>query len=301
MREQLPVEDLEELANEDIGEALRRTRVHYGKSLKDVEKVLRIRSSQIDAMERGDMTMLPGRVYAIGFVRSYAEFLDIDGDKVVKLFKAQYMDGQDKSDLSFTVPASETKTPKLWLVIASLICAVLLLVLWTQYGKQEQRIDVLSLERVPDDIKNHVNDDILSASVIDENFIQPDPLAVDIKSEPVVENMSSEEPQGQGIILNIIGNSWVEIKNGNGEVIVSNILETGDQYFVPDSPELSMSLGNAANVEIVVDGRALKPLGKEGDVRRDIPLNMAYLKTLEFVVISEDVVVDEIVIDENEE
>ena len=301
MREQLPVEDLEELANEDIGEALRRTRVHYGKSLKDVEKVLRIRSSQIDAMERGDMTNLPGRVYAIGFVRSYAEFLDIDGDKVVKLFKAQYMDGQDKSDLSFTVPASETKTPKLWLVIASLICAVLLLVLWAQYGKEEQRFDVLSLERVPDDIKDHINDDILSASVIDESYVQPDPLAVDIKSEPAVENMSSEEPQGQGIILNIIGNSWVEIKNGEGAVIVSNILEAGDQYFVPDSPELSMSLGNAANVEIVVDGRVLKPLGKEGAVRRDIPLNMVYLKTLEFVAISDDVEVDDIVVDENVE
>ena len=301
MREQLPVEDLEELANEDIGEALRRTRVHYGKSLKDVEKVLRIRSSQIDAMERGDMTNLPGRVYAIGFVRSYAEFLDIDGDKVVNLFKAQYMDGQDKSDLSFTVPASETKTPTLWLVVVSLFCAVLFLVFWAQHARQKQIVDIVTLERVPDDIKDHVNEDILSASVIDESFIQPDPLAVDIQSEPIVENMSSTEPQGQGIILNIIGNSWVEIKNGEGVVIVSNILEAGDQYFVPDSPGLRMSLGNAANVEIVVDGRALKPLGKEGDVRRDIPLNMAYLKTLEFVAISENIDDSEVVVDENEE
>ncbi|MGH1455206.1 MAG: helix-turn-helix domain-containing protein [Alphaproteobacteria bacterium] len=278
MDENLPVDELENLANEDVGEALRRTRRFYNKSLEDVEGALRIRASQIDAIERGDMRSLPGRVYAIGFVRSYAEYLGIDGNKVVQLFKAQYMDNNYKADLTFKAHASEAKTPALWLATFFFLIAAVGYVVWHEYQKPD-RGGVMQAESVPDDIRDHVNLEILKPSLAVPEIVQD----VDVQDvESVVENMSNDEPQKAGIILNIIDDCWVEIKNGEGKVIVSNILETGEQYFVPDSPGLSMSLGNAANVEILVDGRALKPLGGDGDVRRDIPLNTVYLKTLEF-------------------
>ncbi|PZO78204.1 MAG: DUF4115 domain-containing protein, partial [Micavibrio aeruginosavorus] len=79
-----------------MGEILRRTRVHYGQSLQQIEGVLRIRASQLDALEQGDVSQLPGRVYAIGFVRSYSEYLGLDGDKMVHLFKEQSVGKQKK-------------------------------------------------------------------------------------------------------------------------------------------------------------------------------------------------------------
>ncbi len=278
MDDNLPVEELETLAQEDVGEALRRTRRFYSKSLEDVEKSLRIRASQIDAIERGDMRSLPGRVYAIGFVRTYAEYLEIDGDKVVQLFKAQYMDNRTKADLSFKVPASETKTPPIWLATFLILVAAFGYSVW-HTGQKSDRTVVMQVQDVPDEIKEHVNDEILASSI---DVVEEDEISQD--AEAPVENMAEEDkPQKTGIILNIVNDCWVEIKDGDGKVIVSNILEKGDQYFVPNSPGLSMSLGNAANVEILVDGRMLKPLGGDGDVRRDIPLNTVYLKTLEFV------------------
>lgn len=277
-QDDLPIDELEVLAQEDVGEALRRTRRFYQKSLDDIEGALHIRASQIDAIERGDMRSLPGKVYAIGFVRTYAEYLNIDGNKVVQLFKAQYMDNQSKADLSFHVPASETKTSNLWFAVFFLIFGLCAYVAWHYYHKPERdMVSVVGL--VPDDLRHHIDEEVLNFSKIVEGDI--DPEMVDVSDVPV-ENMADDEPQKAGIILNILDDCWVEIKDGSGKVIVSNILENGDQYFVPNSPGLSMSLGNAANVEIFVDGRALKPLGKDGDVRRDIPLNTVYLKTLEF-------------------
>lgn len=279
MEDQLPVEELEALAHEEVGEALRRTRLFYGQTLEDVQKALRIRSCQIEAIENGDLTDLPGRVYAIGFVRSYAEYLGLDGGKTVQLFKAQYMDGTaGKARLSFSVPASETKTPALWFATLTLLLACALFMGWHHYKKPE-RGNIAYIEVVPESIRQHVEQDL----AIQSSVAVEDPITSDVRETNIVEDMSSDENQS-GIILNIIGNSWVEIKNGNGEVVVSNILERGDQYFVPDSPGLSMSLGNAANVEIIVEGQTLMPLGKNGDVRRDIPLNISYLKTLEFKV-----------------
>ncbi|MBU0859077.1 MAG: helix-turn-helix domain-containing protein, partial [Alphaproteobacteria bacterium] len=84
-----PQKNWENLTDMTVGEILRRTRLHYGQSLTDVESILRIRAAQLQALEDGRIDLLPGRVYAIGFVRAYAEYLGLDGEKMVHLFKAQ--------------------------------------------------------------------------------------------------------------------------------------------------------------------------------------------------------------------
>ncbi|MFN3700448.1 MAG: helix-turn-helix domain-containing protein, partial [Alphaproteobacteria bacterium] len=57
-----------------VGEILRRGREHYGQSLEDVERNLRIRAIQLHALETGNIEQLPGKAYALGFVRSYSEY-----------------------------------------------------------------------------------------------------------------------------------------------------------------------------------------------------------------------------------
>ncbi len=287
MRDDLPVDELEALAEENVGEALRRTREYYKKSIDEVEAALRIRSCQIEAIEHGDMSALPGRVYAIGFVRSYAEYMQLDGAKVVQLFKEQYMDGNSKAALSFPIPASETKTPSLWIAALSLALLSVLVYFLNDINEVDRSL-VETVEVVPKDIREHVSKDILALPKIAENEIG--------QIQAVVEDMSGESPKA-GIVLNILGDSWIEIKADNGKILVSKILTKGDEYFVPDSPGLSMSLGNAANVEILVNGVALKPLGADGEVRKGIPLNVTYLRTLEFVELPapQEVITEEIV------
>lgn len=278
MRDDLPVDELEALAEEDVGEALRRTRMYYKKSLDEVEAALRIRACQIEAIEHGDMDALPGRVYAIGFVRSYAEYMQLDGAKVVQLFKEQYMDGNSKAALSFPVPASETKTPSIWLAALCLLLFSAALYGFRQYSYEDRSL-VEVIEEVPLEIQERVSRDIVDLTKSIDPFV-----SVEDAVSPV-EDMSGEDveqPQA-GIVLNILGDSWIEIKADSGKILVSKILTRGDEYFVPNSPGLSMSLGNAANVEIIVNGRSLKPLGKDGEVRKGIPLNVSYLGTLEFV------------------
>ena len=74
-----------------VGEVLRRAREHYGQSLRDVERNLRIRASQLAHLENGEYSALPGRVYVIGFIRSYSEYLGLNGDEMVNLYKRQDM------------------------------------------------------------------------------------------------------------------------------------------------------------------------------------------------------------------
>ena len=49
-----------------VGDILRRTREHYGRTVEEVEAALRIRATQIIALEENNPKGLPGRVYAVG-------------------------------------------------------------------------------------------------------------------------------------------------------------------------------------------------------------------------------------------
>src|SRR5262249_30547058 len=80
---------------------------------------------------------------------------------------------------------------------------------------------------------------------------------------------AADAQKQKGIIIKIKKNSWVEIRGKDGKSIVSRVLNAGDQYYVPDRPDLTISLGNSGGVELQVEGKTLKPLGNEGEVRRN--------------------------------
>jgi cytoskeleton protein RodZ len=72
----------------EVGDLLRASRLRHGQELADVARALRIRTVYLQAIEDARYEDLPGTVYAIGFIRSYAEHLGLDGEHLVERFKA---------------------------------------------------------------------------------------------------------------------------------------------------------------------------------------------------------------------
>ncbi|HEY8393677.1 MAG TPA: RodZ domain-containing protein [Thermaerobacter sp.] len=71
---------------EEIGRLLRETREKKGLSLRDVQMATKIRLKYLEAIERGDERQLPPEVYAKGFIRAYANFLQLDGQELVRAY-----------------------------------------------------------------------------------------------------------------------------------------------------------------------------------------------------------------------
>lgn len=250
-----------------VGEILRRTRVHYEQSIEDIERALHIRATQIVAIENGYLDQLPGRVYAIGFVRSYSEYLGLDGDKMVGLFKRQVAGKAPQPELHFPVGASDSRLPAWWLIMLCAIAALVFLSFWFG-GTQERREIAEEIPQVPEQMIRPQGPAVTI----------PPPVTGQAAPQPTEEEPTIKEKPVKGIILNIEENSWVEIRDKSGKAVLSRVLKAGDQYYVPDRPDLTISIGNAAGVAIEVDGQALRPLGETGKVLRRLPLDAAYLK-----------------------
>jgi len=258
-----------------VGEILRRTRTYYGQNLFQIEQVLRIRASQLEALEKGDISQLPGRVYAIGFVRSYSEYLGLDGDKMVHLFKEQSVGRkQKKPELSYPVAASESKVPNLSIIIGSVV-GVLLLIGFVSFLLLPDA-PKNPIEQVPEELtKSQLNE--APSLVASTNAPAPGETAATTTTTtpeaPDNSALESASKPGNRIAIEITDSSWIEIKNKDGAAVLRQVLKPGDVYLVPDEPGMTMATGNAGGVKVKVDGKDVGSLGEIGQIKRKVPLD----------------------------
>lgn len=131
-------------ADTPVGDILRYTRERYHQSLSDVENALHIRAFMLQAIENGQYETLPGRTYTVGFIRTYAEYLGLNPERMVKLFKSQ-ASAAPRKNLSERAPvANDHNVPKGALVAASLVAFALALLLTSG-----QKIPTLLIKDAP--------------------------------------------------------------------------------------------------------------------------------------------------------
>lgn len=71
-----------------LAEELRNQREELGLSTDDVFRELRIPAAYVEALERGELHELPAPCYAIGFVKTYCDFLELDPQPFIDRVRA---------------------------------------------------------------------------------------------------------------------------------------------------------------------------------------------------------------------
>lgn len=72
-----------------VGSMLRESRKTKGLTLEQVERATKIRKKFLEAIERDDYTKLPSVAYAKGFVQNYSDFLGMDRNYSLAIFRRQ--------------------------------------------------------------------------------------------------------------------------------------------------------------------------------------------------------------------
>jgi cytoskeleton protein RodZ len=106
------------------GELLRQQREALGLELQDVADALKIKPNYLAALEAGRPDLLPGPTYASGFVRAYGEHLHLDGNEMLRRFKAESAALDTKPDLAFPMPLGERSMPHGSMLLVALILAL---------------------------------------------------------------------------------------------------------------------------------------------------------------------------------
>lgn len=272
MSEISPEGQVEEVvAKPAVGERLRAAREALGLDVATVAASLKLSKRQIDALEAGDWSKLPGNTFIRGFVRNYARVVQLDADQLLV-------------DLDAPAPIA----PRLDLPQNT--SAVL-----PQSGHAQKRdyaavlaglflvtIAVVAYYVVPSDFWQSAPREVPPVAVEPAPLFPPAGLSATETLEPpgvaaeavsgtaVVPAVSSVNvDSGRRLKLSFAQPSWVEIRDGSGQIIYSQLNPAGSEREIEGKPPYIMVVGNAAHVTVHYQGRniELQPRSKD-DVAR---------------------------------
>jgi cytoskeleton protein RodZ len=88
----------------EIGNTLREARLRRGLDILDCEAETKIRAKYLRAMEEEQFDLMPSPTYVRGFLRTYAEFLDLDGRLVLDEYESRFGEYRDFRPTSEGLP-----------------------------------------------------------------------------------------------------------------------------------------------------------------------------------------------------
>ena len=111
-----------------LGVGLRRAREVSGKSLAQLSAITRVPQKYLTALEQGEHSALPSRVFSLGYVRAYAGALGLDEQLAVERYKREAPDGDTIAPLQppAGVAFAEVRrhSPRVIAAAAALVIAV---------------------------------------------------------------------------------------------------------------------------------------------------------------------------------
>jgi cytoskeletal protein RodZ len=239
-----------------FGDNLRRERELRGITLREISEATKISVRFLQALEQDRINVLPGGLFPRAFVRQYARYVGLDAEKLV----AEYLYLHDE------LPAPEnrppTARPRLRVSPGTLF-----------FGAVAVAAIVLSARRAAEPAKS-----ARVATPAPTLAAQPAVLPGDrVYPAP---GTATPPPVTQGITLTLTAqqNCWVEAR-ADGQTVISRVLSEGESETLEAEGEIVLSVGNAGGLAISVNDRPAVPLGKSGEVKKNIVITRKNLPT----------------------
>ena len=279
---------MSETVNDDfelgIGTTLRDARVARNLSLAEVSALLRIREAHLEAIELEDFEQLPGNVYAIGFIRTYAQYLELNESDMIMRFKAASVES-GMADMVFE-EEEETEQISGALKISLLVVGALVVyVLWLVAGTQNDGITVGTVVQTPVALGEAPAEPTPLAVVADEAAasseaaVEPTttPRAAD-EAPPVaatIEGPADVQPNAQlidttpapsQVEIRATRRTWMRLENAQGRVLFSSVIDEGEGFELPDDMDYILATRDAGALTYFVNNQAVAPVGRRGQI-----------------------------------
>lgn len=115
--------EMESFDAAELGAMMREMRENLGHDLDAVARDLRIRLVYLEAIESGRLADLPGNAYVSGFLRSYSDFLGLEGEEIVRRFKMAGAEISSQPQLHLPSPVEEGRLPTASILLVAAVIA----------------------------------------------------------------------------------------------------------------------------------------------------------------------------------
>ncbi len=221
----------------EIGNSLREARLRQGLEFPELEQATKIRGKYLRALEDEQFDILPGQTYVKGFLRTYSEYLGLDGQLYVDEYNSRYITGDEETPLraqSKSVGRSPRVESSVVLVALAAIgvLTALVVVAW-RFGSDTPETAIPDFSTQP------------PAATTGETGQRPRRRAA---------------PLARTFVTARFGDSWMEVRanTGAGKLVYQGTVNRGQTLRFVRHRRLIVRMGRPGNLRIRVNGRVRK-------------------------------------------
>jgi cytoskeletal protein RodZ len=245
----------DQLFGTPVGERLRAAREEKGLSLDDIARQTRIPTRHLEHIERGEWDALPAITYSVGFARSYANAVGLDGPAIGAELREQ-LGGLPRGQSSvpaYYEPADPARVPPRSIAIAALLIAILLVGLYLFWRSRA------------------IDDPGVDETVIVDNQAAP--------QAPAARPLAPPPAAATGpVTIAATADVWMRIYEASGAELYRGTLHAGERYAVPPTATAPLiRTGRPNAMQVTVGATPIPPLGPPETLVANVSLRPADL------------------------
>lgn len=262
-----------ERTSSGFGQMLRDARERRGVSLRQIANATKISVAVLDALERNDISKLPGGIFGRAFVRSYAVEVGLDPEATIQAFIAQFPNdsvvaGHPTSNQVEDNVAVEsdrrTAGTFLWLAAIAVPIAGALLYFATLGRRAPEPAPppaavvapATAPARATEPVARPLTEPAFAPAATPAaaaRAVDAQPAALAASGDQLTVEISAKRP------------CWVSA-TVDGKKAIERLLQAGEQQTVTVRREMVLTAGDASAIALQFNGAAGRPLGKTGEV-----------------------------------
>jgi cytoskeleton protein RodZ len=278
--EKLPPDNLGALFG--VGDRLKSVRETRGLSLEDVSQTLKVSRKILEQIEANAWGELPGYTFARGIVRAYAKLVSVEAQPLLDeldsapLLKRPLLELPMSTRAALPVPGQSRNRDKLAMLAGVLLVTLSVLVFFLVpegwFNEQtagiapaatEQNAGLQQQQATLLEPASARGTEMASGAFVDKGT----PLGVSVAiplglpAMEVAAPLPTPAAEKPILILNFVEASWVEVKDKNGVMLLSENVSAGLERSLTGSGPFNLALGNADGVNVSYRGQRvdLKP------------------------------------------
>jgi cytoskeleton protein RodZ len=269
------------------GQALAAARAEQKLSVADVSQQIKYGVKQIAAIEADDYARLPGATFVRGMIRSYAKLLHIDPQPLLADLGRREIPGSSTVDLRtdgqepFIEGGEKSNRIYVLLSIAALVAVAIVVYEWRFSPLDTGQVVTITSKPAAGDAGSAAPAAAPApapaaapaavAAAAPAPLPEPTAAAASVPADPPPRAQSKAAPRtppapaasavsagdaagaNKRIELAFDQLSWVEVKQADGKVLLSQLNQPGSRQVIDGVPPFQIVIGNAANVRLKYD------------------------------------------------
>ena len=253
-----------------VGEIIKSKRISKNCSIADAAYELKISKNIIEKIETDEISKDYDIVFYIGHLRSYCNFLNLNSNEIINIFKEQNSYNKIKVVDKISKPkiySNSLNYLKFFPISMILIIFVSFYILFLRennYSKQYALVPDLPESYIP--IIEQTNLKESKKNVKLDNDIENYSSEAFNSSSAFASTGNDQYELGNKVILKLINPTWLQLRDKSNNIIISKLMDKNEEFSYDLSLNYRITAGNAGNILVIINSDVRGKIGKYGDV-----------------------------------